>query len=100
MPDAAGRLSDVERDRINSWLEEKWLGTKTCPVCGLFQWVMPDHVVQVEAQAHMALPYTPTQYPQVMLVCRNCAHTLFFNTVAMGITPATPTLGGQTHGLQ
>lgn len=27
-------------------------------------------------------------YPQVMLLCKTCAHTMFFNAVIMGLVPA------------
>lgn len=85
MPDVHGVLTPDDRQMVRDWFGKHWKEPVTCPVCKTDNWSIADHVVQLDRFAidRMAAP----AYSYVMVTCLNCHHTLFFNAVAIGITP-------------
>jgi predicted nucleic-acid-binding Zn-ribbon protein len=74
---------------IREWILEK-TGKEniTCPVCG-----NTTFIVQAIAELGVFTPepmVSKDVYPILPLACENCAHTLLFNAVAVGLVPPQP----------
>ncbi|MFW5679095.1 MAG: hypothetical protein ACOC3D_02425 [Pseudomonadota bacterium] len=84
MPDTTGRLTAEDRQLILNWLKTKGRH-HDCPVCGTNKWMIGDHLIA--GRVHGLDPKTVAreQYPQVVLVCNNCAHTRYFMAVPLGL---------------
>ncbi len=84
MPDANGRLTPDDRNQVVQWLQAKGRNHE-CPVCASNKWMIGDHLVN--GQVHVVDGQLPPResYPQVILVCNNCAYTRYFMAVPMGL---------------
>ena len=85
MAEPDGKITTAQRTLIQTWLKSRH--TQPCPVCGNRNFQLVDHLVQPITFAGGGLSIGGVGYPQFMLVCSNCAHTLYFNAVASGILP-------------
>ncbi len=84
MPGPDGKLTAEEQGRAAAWIAKHH--KDHCPSCGEGPWIVPEHLVQpVTLGADQSLVLGGPGYPQVMLLCRTCGHTLFFNAVVMGL---------------
>lgn len=89
MPDKEGKLSSEEKDQAIKLISARGSPAPVCSVCHTNSWQLGDHLVQPISQgAGGALYFGGVGYPQVMLVCKKCSHTLFFNAVGLGLLPA------------
>lgn len=84
MPDSEGKLSEEEKQKVVNWLKEKAPILGMCSLCKKGEWLLSDHTVVPMLFGQGAVT-GGTAYPQVMLICKNCAHTQFLNTVVIGI---------------
>ena len=85
MPDEEGILSQEERAVVAAWINQKWdQRPKLCPVSGETTWVIGRHIVAPVTQGVSGLTGGAT-YPLVQLICRDCAYTMLFNAVMIGI---------------
>lgn len=76
------------REKILDWVKLK-ASKARCPVCKEQKFTLAEHFITPIIQgADGAVQLGGSTYPHFMLLCRNCAHTLFFNAVAAGIYPA------------
>jgi hypothetical protein len=89
MPDEQGKLTEAEKDQAIKLITTKGSRAPVCSICGTNGWQLADHLVQPISQGTGGLFFGGTAYPQVMLICRKCSHTVFFNAVALGLIPAT-----------
>ena len=80
-------LTRQQKDLVSDWLNPRWL-TKKCPVCSHNNWVIADHLVHGLTYSGGGVTIGGPLYPLVLLICQNCAHTLVFNAVVMGLVPA------------
>ena len=88
MPDLPENLTDEQKQQIKDWVDGK-VGNKgfTCSVCRSAQWIIGDHLVSspiFSKGVHLGGPI----YPFAMLICSVCAHTVFLNSVIIGLSPA------------
>lgn len=79
------QLSEKAKKKITDWLNERWLGLKQCPICRKNTWTIVDDLVSPNISRDGGLVIGGTSYPQVMVICGNCAHTLYFNAVMIGV---------------
>jgi hypothetical protein len=88
MPDSSGRLSQADNDTIKRWWDQHWKEPVICPVCKTSDWSLGPHIVNVQRHAADAgVANTPT-YPHILVSCKTCAHTMFFNAVTIGVAAA------------
>lgn len=106
------RMTNTQFEAANLWLQRNWSEPRKCPVSGHSSWMVAEHFISppivappltpgealgLFGLASAATPTTPTttetQYPQVMVICRHCGYTMYFNAVAMGLVPS----GGQDN---
>lgn len=89
MPDNNGKLTKEESDRVIRWLNTKvGEAQSSCPICGNRKWSLQSHVVAPMLYGQGAI-IGGAAYPQVMLLCKNCAYTHFLNAVAIGLFPSS-----------
>lgn len=84
MPNAFGRLSEEDRDKIRQWLDGK--SKTSCPHCQRGTPHVDDFVVQVPARADTQSPGFTMM--MVAVVCRMCAFIRFFDARAIGVVPS------------
>ncbi|MEN6559274.1 MAG: hypothetical protein ABFD52_00680 [Acidobacteriota bacterium] len=85
MPDVEGKITDEEKGTIKKWFEDKWKEPVICPVCREGTWIIADHVVTTLRSGQNTAFVGGITYPQVMLICKKCGLTLYFNAVMMGV---------------
>jgi len=85
MPDIYGVLTEQERQKVDSWYRDKWVH-KRCSICSSEDWILADHVVMPAIYTEMGIYTTgKMNYPQILISCRKCGLTLYFNAVTVGI---------------
>lgn len=92
MPDATGKLTQEDKEKIKAWLGKFSPGIDSvCPVCKSTTWYICEHIVQpITLNGAQGLQLGGLSYPQVMLNSIPCGYTLFLNAVIMGLAPAAP----------
>lgn len=76
-------LTEEQKTKVLNWFRSK-NGPRPCSVCGDNNWTLGAHLVVPNTWAGGAISMGGMSYPQVMLICRNCGHTNFFNAVIVG----------------
>lgn len=88
---------------MSAWIDGKWTAeTSRCPICRHDEWILGDYVVTPPRFGGGRVQVSGALAPVVMLVCGNCAHTLFFNAAMIGVVAATGAedengVGGEGH---
>lgn len=77
-------LSQEQREKIVAWLKAR-NAPRACSVCGHNNWTVADHLVAPPIFRPNVISLGGPAYPQAMLICANCAHTIYFNAVVMGV---------------
>ncbi len=86
MPDEFGKLTQADYATISRWWEARWKGPVICPICKTAEWSTASHVVvHHRLGANWAADGTAA-YPMILVSCNNCAHTLSFSAVSMGVS--------------
>ncbi len=91
MPDEQGKLLDQEIATFQKWLKAHWASSPICSVCQKNNWIIGEHLVtttKISEKGDILLG--GVTYPQVMLVCGNCAVTLSFNARLIGVVKDDP----------
>jgi hypothetical protein len=90
MPDASGKLSPEDKNKIIAWLTRDGRPTPICPICGTQEWAIADHVTQpiTVGGAGGGLVLGGVGYPNIMVVSTRCGYTMYVNAVIAGILPA------------
>jgi hypothetical protein len=87
MPDLYGRLTQADNDAIQRWWAQHWKPPVICPVCKTSDWILGQHVVNIQRHAIDVNAINTPTYPHIMVSCKVCAHTMFFNAVTVGVSP-------------
>jgi|GEM_PF-800813 len=77
-------MSDF-REKVAAFLNQKWQGAKTCPICDSNDWEISDKPAELREFSRGGLSVGGPVYPLVVLTCRVCAHTLLFNGIVLGV---------------
>jgi hypothetical protein len=88
MPDATGALTPTDNDTIQRWWDQHWKAPVICPVCKTTDWTIAPHVVNFQRHADDASVPNTTSYPHIVVTCKNCAHSMLFNAVQIGVSPS------------
>ena len=78
-------LTEEQRKKALDWINKRVPGLQ-CPVCktksfGLQEYLTTPMIMTPDR----GIQFGGVAYPQVMLICNHCTHTLLFNAVQMGI---------------
>src|SRR5262249_42880858 len=81
MPDEYGRLSAADHDLIEGWWTQHSKEPVICPVCKTTDWKIAGHLINIpsHATATDANASDTSTYPHIVVICKFCAHSMFFN---------------------
>lgn len=81
------KLTDEQINTIISKLNSASPQGIICPVCGNKRWTINNIVVESREFQHgdFILGGKSALVPFVNMTCEQCAHTLFFNAIQMGV---------------
>ena len=85
MPDENGLLSKEDNDSIQRWWDLRWQDPVICPVCKKTDWSLTSHLVNVQRFATNADASNAPICPHIIITCKFCAHSMFFNAVQIGV---------------
>jgi hypothetical protein len=89
MPDFTGKLSQAEIDKALNWIRSQWGPIPaTCSICKTAKWTLQDYVVAPPQWSQQTVLAAPVAFPQLILSCNKCGHSLFVSAVKAGIIPA------------
>ncbi|EEZ95964.1 hypothetical protein [Legionella longbeachae] len=71
------------QDKALAWINSKWL-IKNCEICQTSQWELANFIVAAPRFEGGIIIGGPIA-PHVMVMCKNCGNTKFFNAVIMGL---------------
>jgi hypothetical protein len=87
----AAETNTVDIGLANVWFGEHWPHPRKCSVCSAVNWGVVTsfaHVPLGQIGKGPAGTYQPVQTsPCVVVTCRTCGNTLFFNAIIMGLLP-------------
>jgi predicted nucleic-acid-binding Zn-ribbon protein len=79
-------FDDEKQKKAMDWFDQKWSkDNRKCEICSSQNWSLSQDVVMPITYSNKGLELGGRSYPQVMLTCKNCGNTKYFNTVVMGI---------------
>ena len=88
--DTSASLSEEDKQKIIEWLNEK-MDQATgliCSICNTKKWIVGDDLVVAPVFKVSTIQIGGPAYPQAMLICRKCGHTVFVNAVRIGLVEA------------
>jgi hypothetical protein len=85
MPDKHGQLTETDNDLIERWWGQHSKDSVICPVCKTTDWKIAGHLVNIQSDAADANANNAPSYPHIVVTCKFCAHSMFFNAVQIGI---------------
>lgn len=86
MPDQHGKLTAEDTAKVAKWWTGRWKSPVVCPVCKTSDWTLAPHLVGLHRLAVDPLSETGEVYHMILVGCRNCAHTMTFNAVQVGLS--------------
>ena len=90
MADDPAALTQEQKERIAAWLKARGV-PRPCSMCGANSWTLANHLVTPPIyRSGGSFMFGGPAYPQAMLMCTICAHTVYFNAVVMGILQSEP----------
>ena len=84
MPNEDVKLSEGQKAKFKKWLNDKGKNFP-CPFCQENSWTIPDHLIEGLRFSGKGLQIGGSSYPQVVLVCNNCAYVRYFMAVRIGL---------------
>ena len=75
-------ITDEQMKTAIAWFQEQIGLEKECPMCSNVDWKVGPLFVELPTIA-----FHTEIYPNVLLVCERCGHTLLFNALVMGLRP-------------
>ena len=85
--DTLPSLSKEQKQKVIQWLSEK-VDPETglvCSICNTREWTVADDLVIPPVYRGGGFVIGGVGYPQAMLICKNCAHTIYVNAVRIGL---------------
>lgn len=76
-------FSKEQQAKALTWINSKW-PVKTCEVCHANQWELSDFMVAAP-RFEGGIVIGGQIAPHLMVMCKNCGNTKFFNAVIMGL---------------
>lgn len=76
-------LDDSQKQTLQDWMKSKHVSAN-CSACGQNQWV-PGDVISAPVMSGGGVALGGPSVPMVQLICGNCAHTMLFAAVPIGL---------------
>lgn len=78
-----GEITEQEQTKIRDWMKSRAPAGLLCTVCQQRDsWIIGRHKTRLQAPNALL---GGVGYPQVVLTCRNCGHTVLVNAILMGL---------------
>jgi hypothetical protein len=77
----------IDQEKVASWLNAKWAGDKTCPVCRHNNWIIGGTISELRTYGGGGLFLAGKVYPVVVLTCSFCGNTLLVNAIVAELVP-------------
>lgn len=84
------KLTDEQSDKLVSWVEEKWLGEKECPICKVASWGISNTLFELKSYGAGVITVGGPLVPLAVVTCSNCGYSITFNALRIGILPDEP----------
>lgn len=85
MPDKNGRLSKEDVEKVIKWFKKHWTQPAKCDVCGKFEWTIGKTIIAPMNIVNSEVKITGQLYPQILVLCKHCGNTKYFNAIIMGL---------------
>ena len=86
------KLTPEQRTEVVAWLKSRGVKGLTCTVCQKSDsWAVGKHKTRLQAADALL---GGIGYPQVILTCRNCGHTVLLNSIVLGLDKSSGKGGG------
>ena len=79
-----GTLTTEQNEKFLAWLNAKKKSAK-CPVCQNFEWTIGEKLLEAPIHMPNIIGNRGDGYPQVFIVCNNCAYTIKFMAREIGL---------------
>lgn len=76
-------FNEERQKKALDWINSKW-PIKTCEICSQTKWELSDFLVAAP-RFEGSIMLGGKIAPHIMVMCRNCGNTKFFNAVIMGL---------------
>ncbi len=95
------RLSKENKQKIVDWVAQKAAKRPLiCSVCHTQSWQLGEHLVAPTLYKHGGgLVVGGVNYPQALLICKNCGHTIYLNAVIIGVASDEKEVSEKEKGL-
>jgi hypothetical protein len=80
------------------FLNSKWRGGKTCPVCGTNTWNIESQLAELRFLSVGAFVIGAPVIPLVVVTCNNCGNTVLINAIKAGWQPPAPVQAEPVQG--
>ena len=78
-------LANLQAERATAWLEEKWTGSKNCPICQRENWTITG-VMVMQSYGVSERGQSSDVFPVFHAVCTTCGFLRTFSAVIAGLT--------------
>lgn len=78
-----------ERRRAAGWLDQKWTGDRTCPICKVNSWTVTE-VMELRPFEGGGLVVGGGVFPIFQVICNNCGHAYTFNALVGKVVVEEP----------
>ena len=76
------RLTEDQQKKALAWIDSH---LKKCPICSANQFSLNINAAEVRTFTSGALMAPGYVFPQLVVTCNKCAHTMLFNAVQAGV---------------
>ena len=74
-----------KKEKLIDWINQKWKGQKTCPVCGENSWGVFDNLWELREFTEGNLRLGGPIMPLAALACKHCGYVMTFNALTIGL---------------
>ncbi len=79
-----GQITEADQAKVTEWFDAHWPRPRDCPVSGPTSWKYSSLLAGVPSHdGHNVLPL-------VVVTCSECAYTMFFSAIDIGIVAKIP----------
>jgi len=80
------KLSEEQKRQMLKRLDEVLGAEQICPVCRHNEWAVYDTVFEIREFVGGGIN-VGTVIPCIVVTCKHCSNTLFFNAIKLGLVP-------------
>ncbi len=82
-------MNGFDREDFVNFINQKWKGNKTCPLCGVNSWAVGP-IVAPNLFERGAVVFGGKMIPMIPLICESCGYMMFFNPAVTQLIKSEP----------